>query len=148
MWRFYCCKSLMPWLSNSVSKEHIFGILLQMWSYCDFVWLLHILWLLEMYTWRVFLFCDAERQIFKIIEDTECKRKWGKKKVKEIKTKILTAGKSSDYKINDLSTNFKGRFMHHPWISVVAMHLGMKTVWLLLISVGFSLVEKDFWENF
>lgn len=29
--------------------------------------------------------------------------------MKEIKTKILTAGKSSDYKINDLSTNFKGQ---------------------------------------
>ena len=50
-----------------------------------------------MYTWRVFLFCDAERQIFKIIEDTDCKRKWGEKKVKEIKTKIWTVGNSSDY---------------------------------------------------
>ena len=129
-WGSTVASLLMLWLSNSVSKEHI--IIWYFTSNVKLPWFcLTVAYFVtfENVHLESFFILWCRMSIFKIIEDTDCKRKWGKRKWKKLRTKFWQREKAVI--ITDLSTNFKGQFIHHPWISVVAMHLGMKTLWLL-----------------
>ena len=129
-WGSTVASLLMLWLSNSVSKDHI--IIWYFTSNVKLPWFcLTVAYFVtfENVHLEIFFILWCRTSIFKITEDTDCKRKWGKRKWKKWRTKFWQREKAVI--ITDLSTNFKGQFIHHPRISMVAMHLGMKTVWLL-----------------